>query len=86
MSTATLVDTPEARHARLAVAGILMECLDYSPFDATRAAKLCSPDMQAAIMRAGRWPIQDQRADAVRHYAKRIPGFEPSPKLRLVCD
>ncbi len=86
MSTTLPIDadvTVESRRKRLAVAGILMDLLEYSAFDATRAAGLATPEQRDAIIRAADWGIREQARDAVRHHVKRIRRFDRSPDLRV---
>lgn len=73
MSSDVLIDEDrELRMARLAVAGILMDLLGYSPFESGRVAQAATPDMRRAIIRASKWPIRDQAAESVRHHVQRI--------------
>ena len=65
-------DQATDNHARLAVSGILMDLLDYTPHRACELAAAASPDQRAAIMRAARWPIRSQARESVAFHASKI--------------
>lgn len=65
-------DVQQDNRNRLAVAGIVMDLLEYSAFEAGRVAQAATPDMRAAIIRAAKRPIRDQARESVRHHVSRI--------------
>jgi len=81
-STLPNPDPATDNHARLAVSGILMDLLDYTPHRACQLAAAARPDQRAAIMRAARWPIRSQARESVAFHASKIckPEMVRPPK------
>lgn len=68
---------------RLAVAGIVMDLLELSAWEAGRVAQAATPEERQAIIRAAKWPIRDQALDSVRHHVSRIQVRGPRNLERL---
>lgn len=66
-----VIEEREDRLARLALSGILMDLLGWSPWRAVRLSKACNAEQRAKIANAAKWPIRDQAAGSVYRLAVR---------------